>query len=397
MSVPPIPIITPRQVSGDTFPLPISENAAIFHPPTIGTPSINLDIIQIVGLIPVYPCDSEDCRKQCEPFCAYKNPVFGQTFPGLGVAGFATKSTYENDFNSWYFDFPLIKKNPTGFTVTFSIEKYISGAWVTSLPFINNSYGILYNFGSIAGHPTYKGLSVNWGAVLKAKGEGCYRLKVDVSYKTLIWARNYFNEPTLVTYTACAATPIFDLKEWDCKRAHGTAKFEIWNTGIIGDPYKDYFKHDLCGVLLFDSLRVRGFLGYPKSPTYKMDNNKWGPPKQGKIERVRDEQIQQWEYKSGLLPEYIHTRFSTFAMMCDEMLGSDYNINNSDWTVKRKSIIKTPNASYEPTFLDATADWYKRNKAHVTVLFNRGVQSVEKYNCCSGPRIGIIGGGVPRP
>ena len=393
MSAPPSP--APRQITGSSPALPTFVNAVAAVPITIGTPGLSLQPIQIVGLIPVYPCDSEDCRENCDTVCApYRNPVFGE----LTATGHTMKSTYENDFNSFFFDFPLIKKNVTGFTVVFTIEKLVNGVWTTAITITNNSYGVYYPFGGIAFKPTYTGVSINWGAVLDAEGEGCYRLKLNMSYTTLVYNNNYTgtSEPVLTTYTDCAASPIFDLKEFDCVKAHGTAKFEVWSTGVIGDPYADFLKHNLCGRTLFDSIRVWGMIGFQTTPTYKMDNNKWGSPKQGLIERVRDEQIQQWVYESGLLPEYIHTRFSTFAMMSEMMFASDYNINNSDWTIKRKNIIKSPNTGYEPEWLDRTADWQKRNKGHVKVTFNRGIQSVEKYNCCTTLQINI-GGTATRP
>jgi len=385
MSAPPLP--TPRTITGNSPALPTFENSVARVPPTVGTPSVNLQPIQIVGIIPVYPCDSEDCRENCDTVCApYKNPVFGELTLG---GGHTMTSTYENDFNSFFFDFPLIKQNITGFSVAFTIEKYENGAWATAITITDNSYGVYYGFGYVVQHPSYTGVSINWGAVLDAEGEGCYRLKVTMSYTTMVWNNTYIGEPVPTTFTDCAASPIFELKEFDCVKAHGTAKFEVWSTGIIGDPYKDYFKHDLCGVTLFDSIRVKGMIGFQTTPTYKMDNNKWGSPSQGKIERVRDEQIQQWQYESGLLPEYIHTRFSTFAMMSDMLFDSDYNINSSDWTFKRKNIVKSANTGYEPEWLDRTADWQKRNKGSVKVAFNRGVQSVEKYNCCAAMKTSI--------
>ena len=123
MSAPPAP--TPsRQITGNSPALPVFENETARVVSTIGTPGISLQPIQIVGLIPVYPCDSEDCRENCNTVCApYRNPVFGELTPD----GHTLTSTYENDFNSFFFDFPLIKKNVTGFSVIFTIEKSING------------------------------------------------------------------------------------------------------------------------------------------------------------------------------------------------------------------------------------------------------------------------------
>lgn len=389
MSAPPVPLATPRQITGNSPALPTFANATLGIEPGIGVPSMNLQGKQILGLIPMYPCDSNECRETCDNICGgYKNPVFGVTNAGL--------ATYENDFNSFYQNFPIVKNVTSGFTVTWTIEKYENGAWNTVININSNAYGYYYALGQIFFRPTFTGVQINWGKVLNAEGEGCYRVKVNMSYQTMTWP-SYLNEPVPTTYTDCSVSPIFELKEWDCVKAHGTVKFEIWSRGVIGDPYTDFLKHDLCRAVLYDSIRVKGFFGLQKSPTYKTENNKWGTPIQGAIERVRDEQIQQWEYESGLLPEYIHTRFSTFAMMADTMFVSDYNINNSDWNINRKNIVKSEGASYEPEWLDRTADWQKRDKSFVKVQFNRGVQSVEKYNCCASFAVVTNGGVKSRP
>src|SRR3990167_7052730 len=173
MSAPPAPIVTPRQITGNSPAIPTFVNAVARVPPTIGTPAVDLQPIQLVGLIPVYPCDSEDCRENCDTVCApYRNPVFGEliSVPGGGNTHTMT-STYENDFNSFFFDFPLIKKNVTGFTVVFTIEKSVNGVWTTVITINNNNYGVYYPFGSIGapvpagaegvGNPSYTGVSIN--------------------------------------------------------------------------------------------------------------------------------------------------------------------------------------------------------------------------------------------
>ena len=377
--LPPPPRPTPRQVTGYAPVIPTFSSPTI--PAITGTPAVSLLPVQVVGLIPIYDCNSEECRELCTSVCGgYKNPVFGEYDSGVATP----LASYENDFSPFFFNFTLVQQYLTTFVVTYTLEKYSAGAWGTVITFTSaNTYGTLFAIGSMPSHPTYSGVSINWGAVVMDHGAGCYRFKINAVYTSTTWNNNYGAEPVPIPLPLCGVSPIFELEAWDCEKAHGTAKFEVWNTGIVGDPYEDYLKHDLCGIMLYDSIRVKGLLGFPTTPTYKMVNNKWGIPKQGLIEHVRDEQIQQWTYKSGLMPEYIHARFSTFAMMSDKMFGSDYNINNSDWTIRRKNIIKTPNSAYEPEWLDETADWQKRDKGFVTVKFERGVQSVEKYNCCS--------------
>jgi hypothetical protein len=185
----------------------------------------------------------------------------------------------------------------------------------------------------------------------------------------------------IVRETGCLVTPVFYLRRWDCILAHGTVKFEITTTGIIGDPYRDYVKHDFCNMNVYDSVRFNGFFGKEIGKEYKTESLEWGNPKHGKIEEVRDELIQQFEMTSGLLPLYIHKRFMTFGLMKgNDLFASDYCLNNSSFELKRINVIKDSN--YPIEYLDERADWRKRDKSKVKVLFVRGVQSVEKSLCC---------------
>jgi len=65
--------------------------------------------------------------------------------------------------------------------------------------------------------------------------------------------------------------------------------------------------------------------------------------------------------------------------------GSDYNINNSDYNIKRKSLIRA--SSFEPVYFDDK--W--RRMAKVEVDFKRGVQSVIKSICCEPKMQGAAG------
>lgn len=344
--------------------------------PVIGVPVVSLDPSQVVGLIPLYPCDSKECRQICED--GWKNPVFGELIGN----SYQQNQTYENDWNSFFIDVSIYKS--LAVTITMKLEKFFQGSWRPN-PFApdlgNNSFGIYYPLGSVSGHPTYAGYDINWGAVLAAFGAGCYRFKIYTSFTTTTTgAGGSAHIPIPITYQGCLQSPTFELKPWNCFLAHGTVKWETWNTGLIGDPYIDYKEHDLCGILKYDSIRLRGFFGYEKSPGYIKNNLKWGPPQPGKVEKVSDEQTQRWEYLSGFLPEYIHSRFATFAMMSDRLFVSDYNINNSNWTYKRKNVIY--DSGYEPEYIDKEAFWQRRNRQKVQVYFNRGVQSVIHSLCC---------------
>lgn len=241
-------------------------------------------------------------------------------------------------------------------------------------------YTAVYNGGqsfSIIGQSYVSNNNITWK--LFVSKTGC-----EVS--SISTMRNGVNpEPVLtpVINEACMESPVFDLKTFDCFKAHSTTKFEIWSTGIIGDPYIGYKKHDLCGILLYDSLRTYGYIKTPKSPEYQKNRLKWGAPTAGKIEIVSDEQIRRWEWNSKYLPEYLHTRLSTFMMMADRTFASDYNVNNSDYTIKRLPFIY--DSGYEPETIDKEAHFTRRNKMNVQVFFKSGIQSIIHSICCPKP------------
>ena len=378
-----------NDVFGFTPLLPSTSFASFIY---TGLPTIRLDPKQVIGLIPLESCAVSDCRQTCEDF--FRNKVFGK-------AG-EDEITYENDWSTFLVDVSLYKTLLlSNINVTMTLERsncpeycYIldeDGNYILDeqgqkilledcptyepITLNTNDYGIFYDIESIITHPTYIGYAINWGKVVSAFGECCYKIKLNIT-ATMLDEQIFYG---------CLESKWFELANWDCFRADGTVRFETWITGKIGDPYEDYYLHDLCGILWYDSIRLKGFLGYQKSPTYLTNNLEWGDPKHGLIEKVSDEQIQRWEWKSMFLPEYIHTRFSTFAMMVDKLFVSDYNLNNSDYTIKRKNIVY--DSSYEPEYEDQDAYWTKRDKSKVNVFYKRGVQSVIKTLCC--PTTGV--------
>jgi len=333
---PPLPILPVRSVSGGT-----------------GVYFVNLHPVQVTGFIPLSPCTSTECRTEDE----WKNPVFGNLQSGQGI----NTPTYENDVNGWLLDYQLWSANPNDQpTVTVNLEELISGVWTTvgtaPINFITTN-----SFGTIAGHKSYYYFSINWGKVIQFEGNGIYRVKVTSTFGLII---------------SCLATPCFHALLWDCQRAKGTVKWENRLTGKIGDKRSDYVVYDLCKMWLYDSVRVKGWFGYEKVSEYREVMQEWGKPKHGKIERVRDEAIQRYEYLSNYLPKYLHERFAIYGMMADELRVSDYNIHNSDFNLKRMVVVK--DGSFEPEYLDNKG----QRLSKVKVFFKRGVQSIIKSICC---------------
>lgn len=193
---------------------------------------------------------------------------------------------------------------------------------------------------------------------------------------------------TTTTNCTCGLqSPPFLLWNWDCIKAHGTTKFETWSIGTLGDVNNPGALFDLCGLSLYDSLRIEGFFGYNEF-TYDELLLEYGQQTQalfGTMERVRDKAIPGYKWNSNLLPTWIHKQLATVMMMADTVLVSDYNINNPDYFINRKNVIKK--GSYKPKYQEkgkhsdlVSQDFFRRDP--VSVEFVEGVQSIIKSTSC---------------
>lgn len=322
------------------------ENAVII----IGTPTKNLFVTQLAGMTPFKLCTPTECRVW-NPVCCYRNPVFGNIVAGKAV----TTPTYENDFSSFIVSYKALGTA----SINFELQQLVGSTW-TDVQLLNtNDYGTYYAQGTIAGHISYTGYKLNWGAVLNDYGVGIYRVKLSAVFAGT-WVYMCSEE--------------FDLMAWNCDRANGTVKFETYITGKIGDKRIDYLLHDFSGFTWYDSIRVRGYFGYEKVTEYRRVNLEWGNPYHGKIQKVRDEAVQSFEFNMRQdTPKYIHDGLMIYGMMADNLFVSDYNLLNADYNIKQLGIVADSN--YEPTYYN-----YRRT-AMVKLNFKRAVQSVIKTNC----------------
>lgn len=169
------------------------------------------------------------------------------------------------------------------------------------------------------------------------------------------------------TYASfCMTSEVFDLKRFNCVVADKTVKFENTLSGKIGSITTAGKVFDLNGIKIYDSIRFNGFFGKEK-PKYDEIILEY---QTGLIERVRDEVLQNYTLESELIPKWLHDRFKTYALMSDTLLVSDYNMNNSDYNIKQRMVVK------EGTY---DAEYYKGNiQLSIKVGFKDGIQSIIK-------------------
>lgn len=302
---------------------------------------------QLIGLTPLSLCAETHCRTYNGD--CYIIPVFGDTA--------AKTATYENDVNSFFINDGLRR------TIRYQLYKVDERLKKSILvnANMNSTYGTIYGFGSLAGHPYYAGRLINWGAILSLHGPGLYGISI-----TSVGSSP--NSQNRIPY--CFVSEFFRLRAFSCDLAENTVKFEAYNSGMIGKIPADGVVFDLCGLNIYDSIRFKGFFGNEKTG-YDETELEY---QNGLIDPVNDEALQKYTLNTRLLPDWLHKRLKVYGLMADRTFVSDYNWSNPDHNIKRKLVRK--NAGYEPK-------WNERNRqASVSVEFADGVQSTIKSISC---------------
>lgn len=312
---------------------------------------------QIIGFNPLTGCSFEECRTF--PGNCYINRAFGT----IG----AISPAYNNDFAGWFVQDDMTR----GFVIRLQKLDIRLKVWSNAVTIgststllfpYSTSYGSFFNYGYFTGHPTYFGVNVNWGAVITLQGAGTYRLKVE-SPMTLNRTLPY-----------CMISEPVDVQQFDCDRADSTVKFEANQSGKIGSHLSNGLVFDLCGINLYDSIRVEGIFGHKKGGYDKIEQEY----QTGLIDQVRDENILKYQFMSELLPQWVHDRLMTYGMMATSLFVSDYCKNNSDYNIKMKRVVK--DGGYEPEYNRLS------RLASVKVDMKEGIQSIIKSTACDPVR-----------
>lgn len=227
------------------------------------------------------------------------------------------------------------------------LNKCENGAWVVKATITDNAYGIFSDFGTFVNDALEKFiyLEIKWSSVLLAFGEGIYKITTDVVVPV-------FGSKTIDSYE-------FNLKTYLPDLVNGTVLLEYWISGTTGDIFYDDKIKDFGDLIIYNSLRVNGVFGFPKS-TYKDENIEYS---NGKREYIEDSQEPVYELKLRMLPYFIHEILRTDFMMADEMCVTDFNSKNNGSFVK-KYVRK--DSGYEP-------EWKKliSNFANVELRFKQ--------------------------
>lgn len=311
-----------------------------------GVPPVRFSPVQAVGLVPMYPCVTNECRTW-PPDCCFSVPVFANPS--------AENNILQNDFSAFLLDFPTY--NGTASTsATWVIQKWVNGAWVTQDTITGSTYGTYYAFEALA-IDTYTGVVIQWLNVFNAFGAGCYRVRVDGIMGDL--------------YPVCMASEPFHLRQWNCDVQHGTIRFDTQlYDGQIAHADIDGYMTNLCEITWLDQVRLPGFFG---RETTEVEDRKVELV-DGKMLNTRSENIYKYKMRSNLWPKWAHDRLKQYGFMADELRVTDYNHNNSDYFIKRKLVVR--DGAYNPQYnIGTRMSW-------VECDFKDGYQNNVRTLCC---------------
>lgn len=246
----------------------------------------------------------------------------------------------QNDVSGvlWWFDSIV-----TG--ATLALKKWDGAAWNVVDTLSNNTCGVAYAFGfftNIFGQ-NFIGYQIYWANVLDSYGTGSYRVTCTYTIPTT-------GDLEVNGYEYC-------LREYSAFNAEGTVRLEYWLNGQTGDIEDDTKVKDFGTINWYNSIRVRGFFGYPKTG-YKSEDIEYNT---GQSVYVEDALEEEFIMKLYLLPFFLHQLIKIDFMMADRLAVTDYNSRNNAIFIQ-KYVRK--NSGYEPK-------WYHliSNLASVEVRF----------------------------
>ena len=268
-----------------------------FGGPESGTLGDDPIVTESICLVPVAPTVPTSIVLGDVDECCYQSPVLAST---------TSNEEFQNDINSF-----LFKRNFDSETITLTLQK--NG--VTDLPIVNDDYGIYYDFGTFGDYPNYKGIQIQWQKVLTLEGPGTYRIKVESNFVT--GATETFSIP-------------FVLSEYTQEKADGTFRVQSIQNG-----YLQHVDFDFSGLNWVDGLRVRGFFGN-RQAEYEQENVLFA---NRDSKQIRSELINTYVCQTMHIPDCITDQIIEYHNFANELLFTDYNLNNHKKTYVQKSVV----------------------------------------------------------
>lgn len=194
---------------------------------------------------------------------------------------------------------------------------------------------------------------LEWKKVLYQFGSGSYIVRVDAESGIGDTAQIFSDE--------------YCLKQYTPSLANGTIRIDYLLNGIMGDSLSDINRRDFgSNQFFYDSLRWNGYFTYVKS-TFENEYTRYNS---GARKWIKDEQEPEFKLLIKQAPWAIHEVMRTDILQADEILITDYNMNNFNTWIK-KSVQKT--SEYPPRF------YQNQSKlASVELTFRQAINNLQK-------------------
>lgn len=203
-------------------------------------------------------------------------------------------------------------------SVAMTLEEYTVNGWVTSDTLTNNDYGTYYALGFIGNSIAY---TLDWNLIQTAFGNQSFRVKFEGTIAFGGTVTVYSDNYCLHTYNALSVD--------------GTVKLEYYLNGTFADPTDDRKVIDYGTSNLYNSMRLDGIFGQPKSEKEE--------------EFIKYQSGQELFVKSEQTPEYtlllkpqtpdILRKIQYEVFQQDSIFVTDYNRNNHySWIQKEVKV-----------------------------------------------------------
>ena len=255
--------------------------------------------------IPTVPTNIDKGFKEC----CYTNYVF---------ADLTSSDIYKNDFKGVFH-----QKQTSSETCTFILRELSSN---TDHVLNSSTYGVFKNFGTIPENLNLGIFKLEWRKVLQLHGEGAYTI---------------IKRITVVGISVDIPSNTYELRKYSIRRANGTVRVDTKHNGrMVGIGV------DFKGSNFETSLRTRGFFGNRDS-NYIQDNHIYSNNE--KTEQVSILEEKKYQFQMIRVPECITDDFFSFTMLANEIIVSDYNINNHSYEMIRIPVVFSDNGGTKYT------------------------------------------------
>lgn len=238
--------------------------------------------------------DQQDTPEEIFKECCYNHIV---------LADLESTSDLKNDFSSFFHQKQIVSETASFFLYDFNEDNEIE--------IVDNTYGLLYDFGSFDTNGNFKGFKLEWKKVLEALGTGAYKVITRISVTGIQYEKESL---------------VFNLNHYSDRLADKTVRIDVIQNGLLRKPNIDF-----TGLFWKDSVRVKGFFGNREAQfeedilvTRNFDRT-----------QISMSQTNEYKFQTLLIPDCVTDQIVDFFVMANDIFVSDYNLNNHSYKYKK--------------------------------------------------------------